>query len=72
MFDQFSSSNGGSCDTEGIRRFWDRMLQRLKIHAETGELEAMYASGSEKVQHAQSMPTKSKLRDEITDDPEAA
>ena len=47
-FDQFSSSNGGSCDVEGIRRFWDGMLQRLKVHAETAELEAMYASGAER------------------------
>lgn len=44
-FDELSSSSeGGGCDIEPIRRFWDGMLQRLKIHAEVAELEDIYAS----------------------------
>jgi hypothetical protein len=46
-FDQLSSSDGGGCDIEAIRRFWDGMLQRLKIRAELAELEAIYASGAD-------------------------
>ena len=46
-FDQLSSSRGGGCGIEAIRRFWDGMLQRLKIRAELAELEAMYGSGGE-------------------------
>ena len=46
-FDQFSSPNGGGCDIETIRQFWVGALQRLKVYAEFGELEAMFASGTD-------------------------
>ena len=39
-FDQSPFSHGEGYDTEAIRRFWDRVLHRLKVYAELTERSA--------------------------------
>ncbi len=46
-FNQFSSSHDGRYDIDASRRFWDAALQRLKVHVELGELEAMLSSSTD-------------------------
>lgn len=46
-FDSVAPSQYGDSDADAIRNYWLGMLQRLKVHVELAELDAMHSSSPE-------------------------